>query len=38
VKLKKPSDLPGLLRKAARRKTATIIEIDETDYVASYQG
>jgi acetolactate synthase-1/2/3 large subunit len=38
VKLKKPSDLPGLLRKAAKRKTATIIEIDETDYVASYQG
>jgi len=38
VKLKKPSELPGLLRKAAKRKTATIIEIDETDYVAGYQG
>jgi acetolactate synthase-1/2/3 large subunit len=38
VRLKKPSDLPGLLRKAAKRKTATVIEIDETDYVANYQG
>ncbi len=38
VRLKKPSDLPGLLRKATKRKTATIIEIDETDYVAAYQG
>ena len=38
VKLKKPSDLPAQLRKAAKRKTATIIEIDETDYVANYQG
>jgi len=38
VKLKKPSDLAAQLRKAAKRKTATIIEIDETDYVANYQG
>jgi acetolactate synthase-1/2/3 large subunit len=38
ARLKKPSDLPGLLRKAAKRKTATIIEINEDDYVAAYQG
>ncbi|WP_119301595.1 5-guanidino-2-oxopentanoate decarboxylase [Dongia deserti] len=38
VTLKKPSDLPGLLREAAKRKTATIIEIEENDYVANYEG
>lgn len=38
VKLKKPSDLPGLLRQAVRRNTATIIEIEENDYVANYEG
>ena len=37
VKLKEPSALPALLRTAAARKTATIIEIDEDDYVASYR-
>ena len=38
VKLKTPSDLPGLLHKAASRKTATIIEIEENDYIANYDG
>jgi acetolactate synthase I/II/III large subunit len=38
VKLRQPSELPALLRAATRRKTATIIEIDESDYVANYQG
>jgi acetolactate synthase-1/2/3 large subunit len=38
VRLKKPGDLPGLLRKAAKKKTATVIEIDETDYVANFEG
>ena len=35
VKLKNPGDLPGLMREATKRKTATIIEIDEDDYVAN---
>ncbi|MGH6891032.1 MAG: 5-guanidino-2-oxopentanoate decarboxylase [Dongiaceae bacterium] len=38
IKLKNPADLPAMMREAARRKTATIIEIDETDYVANYAG
>jgi len=38
VRLKKPADLPGLLHEATKRKTATIIEIEENDYVANYQG
>jgi acetolactate synthase-1/2/3 large subunit len=38
VKLKNPGDLPSLLRQATTRKTATIIEIDENDYVANYEG
>lgn len=38
VRLKDPADLPDLLRAAAGRKTATVIEIDEADYVANYQG
>ncbi len=38
VKLKAPGDLPRLLREATTRKTATIIEIDEADYVANYDG
>ncbi len=38
VQLKYPGDLPRLLREAAARKTATIIEIEENDYVANYQG
>jgi hypothetical protein len=38
VKLKNPAELPGLLRKATTRRTATIIEIDEDDYVANYEG
>jgi acetolactate synthase-1/2/3 large subunit len=38
VRLKEPSTLPALLRAAAARKTATIIEIDEDDYVANYEG
>lgn len=37
VKLKRPADLPKLLREARGRKTATIIEIDEADYVANYR-
>jgi acetolactate synthase I/II/III large subunit len=37
-KLKHPSDLPRLLREATKRKTATIIEIDENDYVANFEG
>jgi acetolactate synthase I/II/III large subunit len=38
VKLKNPGDLPGLLREATKRKTATVIEIDEDDYVANFAG
>ena len=38
VKLKNPGDLPRLLREATGRKTATIIEIDENDYVANFEG
>ena len=38
VKLKNPGDLPGLMREATKRKTATIIEIDEDDYVANFAG
>jgi acetolactate synthase I/II/III large subunit len=38
VRLKKPGDLPGQLRKAAKRKTATVIEIDEDSYVANFGG
>ena len=38
VRLKNPADLPKLLREATTRKTATIIEIDEADYVANYRG
>jgi acetolactate synthase-1/2/3 large subunit len=38
VRLKEPSMLPALLRAAAARRTATIIEIDEDDYVANYEG
>ncbi len=38
VRLKNPADLPALLRDAAGRRTATIIEIDEADYVANYAG
>jgi acetolactate synthase-1/2/3 large subunit len=38
VKLKSPGDLPRLLREATTRKTATIIEIDENDYVANFEG
>jgi acetolactate synthase-1/2/3 large subunit len=38
VKLKKPSDLPALLRQATTRRTATIIEIEENDYVANFEG
>jgi acetolactate synthase-1/2/3 large subunit len=38
VRLKQPSDLPALLRDATARKTATVIEIDEDDYVANYEG
>jgi acetolactate synthase-1/2/3 large subunit len=38
AKLKAPGDLPRLLREATKRKTATIIEIDENDYVANFEG
>jgi acetolactate synthase-1/2/3 large subunit len=38
VKLKQPSELPALLRAATGRKTATVIEIDENDYLANYRG
>jgi acetolactate synthase-1/2/3 large subunit len=38
VKLINPADLPRLLREATARKTATIIEIEESDYVANYEG
>ncbi|HET6619411.1 MAG TPA: 5-guanidino-2-oxopentanoate decarboxylase [Dongiaceae bacterium] len=38
VKLKQASDLPALLRAAAARRTATVIEIDEDDYVANFEG
>ena len=38
VTLKDPARLPALLREAAKRKTATVIEIDEADYVAGYAG
>jgi acetolactate synthase-1/2/3 large subunit len=38
VKLKDPADLPAQLRAAAKRRTATVIEIDEGDYVANYRG
>jgi acetolactate synthase-1/2/3 large subunit len=38
VKLKNPADLPKLLRAARERKTVTVIEIDEADYVANYRG
>jgi acetolactate synthase-1/2/3 large subunit len=38
VRLKQPSDLPALLRDATARKTATVIEIDEDDYIGNYEG
>ncbi|HEY1386387.1 MAG TPA: thiamine pyrophosphate-dependent enzyme, partial [Dongiaceae bacterium] len=38
VRLKQPAELPALLRAATGRKTATVIEIDESDYVANYRG
>ena len=38
VKLKNPADLPKLLRAARDRKTVTVIEIDEADYVANYRS
>ena len=38
VKLKNPGDLPRLLREATQRKTATVIEIKENDYVANFEG
>jgi len=38
VKLKNPADLPKLMRAARERKTVTVIEIDEADYVANYRG
>ena len=38
VRLKDPAALPKLLREARQRKTVTVIEIDEADYVANYRG
>jgi acetolactate synthase-1/2/3 large subunit len=38
LKLKNAADLPAQLRAAAARKKPTIIEIDEGDYVAGFEG
>ena len=38
VRASDPADLPAILHAARARKTPTIIEIDEQDYVARYPG